>query len=82
MAALARCAAVTTRCWSACATKKAACSSARARASADDCHAVWRAVAGRGEAYDRDGLLGWCRDPPGLKDGATDDEAPASPGAE
>ena len=50
--------------------------------TADDCHAVWRAVAGRGEAYDRDGLLGWCRDPPVLKDGATDDEAPASPGAE
>ena len=43
--------------------------------TADDCHAVWRAVAGRGEAYDRDGLLGWCRDPPVLKDGATDDEA-------
>ena len=53
--------------------------------TADDCHAVWRAIAGRGEAYDRDGLLAWCRDPPVLKDGATDDEAapaPASPGAE
>ena len=51
--------------------------------TADDCHAVWRAVAGRGEAYDRDGLLGWCRDPPVLKDGATDDEAaPAAGGAE
>ena len=47
--------------------------------TADDCHAVWRAIAGRGEAYDRDGLLSWCRDPPVLKDGATDDEAPASP---
>jgi len=47
---------------------------------ADDVHAVWRAVAGRGEACDRDGLLTWCRDPPCLKDGETDDEAAAGKG--
>ena len=37
---------------------------------------------GRGPGRrDRDGLLGWCRDPPVLKDGATDDVGGAAPAA-